>query len=88
MPYPEAVTKTMPAEMTGAEVKPEVNSEVAPPSGETTGQTADAPAEQIKFKTEGKAEPVPASDQTTPAEPVASPKIGSPKNPYCRFCTD
>jgi tetratricopeptide (TPR) repeat protein len=23
-----------------------------------------------------------------PAEPIAQPKIGSPKNPYCRFCPD
>lgn len=84
LPYPEAVTK----EMAGAEVKPEVNPEAAPPSGEPTSQAVDAPSEQIKFKTEGKAEPVPASAQTTPAEPVAAPKIGSPNNPYCRFCTD
>jgi len=78
LPYPEAATKTMPAEVTGA----------APPSGEATAQTADAPSEQIKLKTEGKAEAEPVSAQTTPAEPVAAPKIGSPKNPYCRFCTD
>ncbi|MDP2783327.1 MAG: hypothetical protein Q8O38_01845 [Sulfurimicrobium sp.] len=80
LPYPEAATKTMPAEMAGT----------APPSGEATAQTADALSEQIKVKTEGKAEaePAPASAQTTPAEPVAAPKIGSPKNPYCRFCTD
>jgi len=79
----------MPAEITGDEVKQEVNPEAAPPSGETTSQAADAPSEQIKFKTEGKAEPepVPASAQTTPTEPVAAPKIGSPNNPYCRFCT-
>lgn len=88
LPYPEAVAKTMPAEMTGAEAKPVVNSEAAPPSGEANGQSADAPSEQIKFKTEGKAEPVPASAQTKPAEPAAASKIGSPKNPYCRFCTD
>lgn len=88
LPYPEAVTKAMPAEMTGAEVKPEINPEAAPPSGETTSQAADAPSEQIKFKKEGKTEPVPASAKTTPAEPVAAPKIGSPNNPYCRFCTD
>lgn len=34
----------------------------------------------------------PATDRPTTvapvAEPVAPPKIGSPKNPYCRFCTD
>ncbi|MHB9101379.1 MAG: tetratricopeptide repeat protein [Sulfuricella sp.] len=78
LPYSETVTKAMPAEVAGA----------APPSGETTSQAADASPEPIKFKTEGKAEPVPASAQTTPAEPVAAPKIGSPNNPYCRFCTD
>jgi len=78
LPYPETVTKAMPAEVAGA----------TPPSGETASQAADAPPGQIKFKMEGKAEPVPASAQTTPAEPVAAPKIGSPTNPYCRFCTD
>lgn len=80
LPYPEAATKNMSAEITGT----------APPSGEATAQTADALSEQIKVKTEGtaEAEAAPASAQTTPAEPVAAPKIGSPKNPYCRFCTD
>lgn len=34
----------------------------------------------------------PATDQPTTvapvAEPAAPPKVGSPKNPYCRFCAD
>lgn len=76
LPYPEAVTKAMPAEVAGTEVKPEANPEAVPHSGEATSQAADASPEQIKLKTESQ------------AEPVAAPKIGSPTNPYCRFCTD
>lgn len=88
LPYPESVAKTLPVEKANDEIKPGVKLEAAPPSGETTGQAAVAPSEQIKLKTEDKAESVPASTQTTPAEPVATPQIGSPKNPYCRFCAD
>lgn len=34
------------------------------------------------------APPEPASNVPSIAEPAAPPKIGSPKNPYCRFCPD
>lgn len=70
-PYPETVTKAMPADMAGAVVKPE--SEAATPSGDTTSQDAD----DTKLK---------APAGSTPQ--IESPKIGSPNNPHCRFCTD
>lgn len=55
-----------------------------------------APAvEAVAAKPEEPATPTPSSvepaaSQTTtkPAEPVAQPKVGSPTNPYCRFCPD
>ncbi len=88
LPYPEAAPKTIPAEMASVQIKPEVSPEAAPPSKETVGQASVAPSEQSKLKTEVKDEPEPAATQTKRAEPVASPKIGSPSNPYCRFCTE
>lgn len=33
-------------------------------------------------------EPAASPTSTEPAEPIAEPKIGSPTNPYCRFCPD
>lgn len=73
LPYPEAVAKTMPAEMTKDEGKPEVKSEAASLSEEATSQAA--------------ADTKP-TEPTVPAPQIEPPKIGSPKNPYCRFCTD
>lgn len=73
LPYPEAVVKTMPTEATRDEVKPEVKSEAAPPSRETTSQAADGTK---------------LTAPTGPTPQIEPPKIGSPKNPYCRFCTD
>lgn len=73
LPYPEAVAKTMPAEMTKDEGKPEVKSEAASHSEDATSQAA--------------ADTKP-TEPTVPAPQIESPKIGSPKNPYCRFCAD
>ncbi|BAN36770.1 TPR repeat-containing protein [Sulfuricella denitrificans skB26] len=72
LPYPEAVAITVPTEATRDEVK-EVTSEAAPPSGEATSQATDD------------------ANLTAPTGPTPQndpPKIGSPTNPYCRFCTD
>ena len=49
------------------------------------------PEQALKIEA-GVSAPAPAS-VSAPAdsgliEPIAQPKIGSPKNPYCRFCTD
>jgi tetratricopeptide (TPR) repeat protein len=55
-----------------------VETQAAKP-GETAASTPSSPAEP----TTG----TPAT-VTPAAEPIAAPKIGSPKNPYCRFCPD
>jgi len=57
-----------------------------------------APAgDAVAAKPEGSATPAPSSIEpaasstpTTaePVEPIAEPKVGSPTNPYCRFCPD
>ncbi len=77
LPYPEPATKIIPGETAGVEVKSEVKSEVTPgavpPSAETPSQVVDDTK-------------IAAPAATTP--PVEQPKIGSPRNPYCRFCTD
>jgi tetratricopeptide (TPR) repeat protein len=72
-PYPEAVAKTMPTEATRNEVKPEATSEAVPPSVETTSQVANGAI---------------LAAPTGPTPQIEPPKIGSPNNPYCRFCTD
>lgn len=48
------------------------------------------PVEAAASTSASPAEPAPGqSSSVAPvAEPVAPPKIGSPKNPYCRFCPD
>lgn len=48
------------------------------------------PAEQAASTLASPGEPVAGAPATAaPAvEPVVAPKIGSPKNPYCRFCPD
>ena len=73
LPYPEAVDKAMPAEEVRAEIKPVEKLEAAPSSGVTTGQASDP----TKLTA-----PIGPTPETEPS------KIGSPKNPYCRFCPD
>jgi tetratricopeptide (TPR) repeat protein len=73
LPYPEAVAKTMSTDETKAEVKPKEKLEAATPSTDITDQASD------RSKQTAPPEPTPQSDQ---------PKIGSPTNPYCRFCPD
>jgi len=73
LPYPEAVDKAMPAEEVRAEIKPVVKLEAAPSSGVTTGQASD---------------PTKLTAPIGPTPETESPTFGSPKNPYCRFCTD
>lgn len=55
------------------EPKAAAKPEATPPSGEATNQAADG------------------ANPTAPTEPtpqIDPPKVGSPKNPYCRFCPD
>lgn len=59
--------------MPADEPKAEAKPEAAPPSGEATNQAADG------------ANPTAPTGPTLQIDP---PKIGSPKNPYCRFCQD
>ena len=73
LPYPEAVAKAMPTEAARDEVKPEVTSEAAPALGETTNQAADGTQ---------------LTTSTAPTPQIEPAKIGSPTNPFCRFCTD
>ena len=73
LPYPEAVDKAMPAEEVRAEIKPVEKLEAAPSSGVTTGQASD---------------PTKLTAPIGPTPETEPPKIGSPKNPYCRFCPD
>ena len=73
LPLPVMPYETMPAEEAKTEIKSEARLEVAPSPKET--------ADQITGTT------VSAS----PAEPpplIEQPKIGTPNNPYCRFCPD
>lgn len=78
LPFPEPYEK--PAEqnavaktMPAEEPKAEAKPEAAPPSGEATNQAADGA--NLKAP-------------TGPTPQIDPPKIGSPKNPYCRFCPD
>jgi len=73
LPYPEAVDKTTNSEETKDVVKPEETLEAAQPARESASEATDA--NRVTSQT----------DQAPKAEP---PKIGSPKNPYCRFCPD
>jgi tetratricopeptide (TPR) repeat protein len=73
LPYPEAVAKTMPTEMAGVQFKPEVSPETAPSPGETTSQATDGTK---------------LTAPTGPTPQIEPPKIGSPKDPYCRFCPE
>lgn len=72
LPYPEPI-KPAPAEPPQAAVQPETPAQpVEPPTA--TNQPATAAAQPA---------------EATPAQPAeAAPKIGSPTNPYCRFCPD
>lgn len=73
LPYPEAVDKTMPNQESKVEDKPEGKIGVEQSPGEATSEVADADK--------------PATPTEMPPQ-VDPPKIGSPKNPYCRFCPD
>ncbi len=73
LPYPEAVDKTTPTEESKVENKPEEKLGVEQPPREAASEVADADK--------------PATQTEMPPQ-VEAPKIGSPKNPYCRFCPD
>ncbi len=73
LPYPEAVAKTTPAEESKVENKPEEKFGVEQPSREGASEVVDADKPTTQSKVIPQIEP---------------PKIGSPKNPYCRFCPD
>lgn len=60
--------------------------EAAPAVAEAAKPPAETPASDPATQP---AEPASAASAPTPAvEPIAQPKIGSPTNPYCRFCPD
>lgn len=72
LPYPEAADKTASTKESKAEVKPEAGPEVE-----------QQPPGDVVGET--------ADKPTTPPEVIPQaepPKIGSPTNPYCRFCPD
>lgn len=71
LPYPEAVAKTVPAEDAKAEAEPVAKLDAAKSPGAAVNETTDA---------EKLSAPVEPTPQITP------PKVGSPKNPWCRFC--
>jgi hypothetical protein len=73
LPYPEAVDKTMPTEASKEEIKSVDTPESLPPLEGATSQAAD---------------PTKLTAPTEPTSQVDPSKIGSPKNPYCRFCPD
>jgi len=73
LPYPEAVDKTTPVEGSKVENKPEEKLGVEQPPREAASEVADADKPAAQIETIPQVEP---------------PKIGSPKNPYCRFCPD
>jgi len=72
LPYPEAADKTPSTKESKAEVKPEAKPGVA-----------QQPPRDVVGETADK--PTTPPDVIPQGEP---PKIGSPKNPYCRFCPD
>ncbi len=73
LPYPEAVVKQPLAGDAKGEIEPAVTPEPAQPAKEP----ASAATEANRLP--------PDADRAPQAEP---PKVGSPKNPYCRFCPD
>lgn len=73
LPYPEAVDKTMPTEASKEEIKSVDKPEPLPHSEGATSQAAD---------------PAKLTAPTEPTSQIEPSKIGSPKNPYCRFCPD
>jgi tetratricopeptide (TPR) repeat protein len=73
LPYPVVVEETVLAEETKPEVKTEAELGAGPSSEATTGKGPDVSSQTL---------PVGRMPQVEPD------KIGSPKNPYCRFCPD
>jgi len=67
-------------------VPPPLNAEEAAQKNQPPGTTTETPAAQAATP----ASAAPASEKPTPGtQPAdAAGKIGSPTNPYCRFCTD
>jgi tetratricopeptide (TPR) repeat protein len=73
LPYPEAVDKSEITEEKKDLVKPEEKPDTTQPASEPASETADDKGVTSQI------------EQTPQAVP---PKIGSPNNPYCRFCPD
>lgn len=72
LPYPGALAESAPTDEAKVGVRPIQKSESTEPASGITGEAADPNK--------------PATIEPSPqAEP---PKMGSPKNPYCRFCPD
>lgn len=66
--------------------------EASPPVTETSQPVAQPPVPAVAEKNLAEADPVAASNtampEPSPTSNVPPEKIGSPSNPYCRFCTD
>lgn len=61
---------------------------VEPASAEAAAAKPDEPATPAPAAEPAAAAPVAETPAVPAAEPAAAPKIGSPTNPYCRFCPD
>ena len=87
LPYPEAAAKVAPTEAADIQTKSGENTEMVPVLKDAVGKISGVPSEQVGLnKTGGKEEVGHPSVQINSSEPVTSPPIGSPSNPYCRFC--
>lgn len=73
LPYPEAEDKNALARESRVEDKPDDKIGAEQPPGEAEGEAAKADK---------------PTTQSEAAPQLDPPKIGSPKNPYCRFCPD
>jgi tetratricopeptide (TPR) repeat protein len=62
--------------------------QIEPPPVETRAAKVDETAAPIPVVSPDDSSAVTPATMTPAAEPVASPLIGAPKNPYCRFCPD
>jgi tetratricopeptide (TPR) repeat protein len=73
LPYPVAVEESISTEASKEDIKSVDKSESPPPSEGATSQVTD---------------PTKLTAPTEPTSQIDPSKIGSPQNPYCRFCPD
>jgi tetratricopeptide (TPR) repeat protein len=80
LPYPEAHAAVRPADA------PQAPSQEAPVAEPTAESTADPVAATASATTPETASSSPDTPAPRPRPVLVEPKIGSPDNPYCRFC--